>query len=247
MNRRCIILLVFSLITFFSLGQFTIQTGYDFGHFTRSEVKQRPLNSLNRLNVTNEYIFNNNIIVSINTGIDFHHFNYDIHNRTTFLSGNSSIEEYNYGRINIQNYRLGFSLGYQLAISNSSSILLKGSYDQYFVNNILIKESYKITSHYDVPANQIDNTNPISTIREFDPLINLDHVGFRNKFLKENRSIIFSLQYRYQFDKCFIAPSIGYSPWNRGSLGRSGRNILFFGFNLGYTLPFSKEKTKENE
>jgi hypothetical protein len=198
MNIKYKILFVLLLYSFIGVGQFNIQTGYDYGFFHRDNNKKIPLNSLHRLNIINEYIFENNISVSLNTGIDFHYFNYKFQSRMNYTAGNTSFNEIYYGKFNTQNYRMGFSLGYQFSLNNKSRILFKLCYDQYFVNSVSIGDNYKITNRYNVPVDQIDDNEPVITIKEFYPFLNLDFIGYRNKLVKENRNIIFSAQYRYQ-------------------------------------------------
>lgn len=239
-----IIFLCLLILAFNSSAQWNILTGYDFGSHTNAAAKQKGFNYLHRININNEYIFIDKITFSLNSGVDFHQIDYKYNTRMTNPSGNSSREYFYSSEIDIQNFRLGFSLGYLFNINDASSIHCNFSYDQYFVNNVSIKESYIITNLYDVPSNEIDNNEPNSSSNEFFELIDLSRFGYKNRFLKENRNIIFSLGYRYRFDNFFISPSIGFSPRNHGFILSTGQNLFLFGVNFGYTLP---QKSKNDE
>lgn len=246
MNLNKVIILFLTLVLNFHLvsGQWNIQTGYDFGTFTIPVTQRKNFNKIHRVNLVGEYIFKNNILVNLNTGVDFHLIDYHSTSRITDPSGNNSTESISTKDINIQNFRIGLSLGYQFKINNISSIKLNLSYDQYFVNHLVINESFRIKNSYDVPADEIDYNEPNIQTYEFSPRLDYQRFGYRNKFVIDNRNIIFSLGYRHQMDNFFVNPSLGFSPLNTGFILFRRQNLFLFGINLGFTLP---QKNKNNE
>lgn len=244
MQFRKIFFVLFILNSSLIFSQFNVQTGYDFGTFTIPATQRKNFNNSHRVNLASEYIFTNKVLVSLNSGVDLQKINYTSNNIINGSDENSSTEYISESEINIQTYRVGLSLGYQFEITPLTNILFKISYDQYFVNKVSITKGYQIKNFYTVPSNEIDNNEPIISTKEFSPNIDFQRIGFRNKFLKENRNIVFSLIYRYHINDFFISPSISFSPFNEGFVLFRSQNLFLFGLNLGYTFP---QKNKENE
>ncbi len=237
-------LILFILLPLGLIGQWNIQTGYDFGTYTIPVTQRKNFNNSHRVNLVNEYIFTNKVLVSLNSGIDLQKINYISNNRINGSNENSFTEYISENEINIQTYRLGLSLGYQFEITPLTNILFKISYDQYFVNNVSIKKGYQTKNSYSVPSSEIDNYEPTVSTKEFSPNIDFQRIGYRNKFLKENRNLVFSLIYRYHIHDFFISPSISFSPFNEGFVLFPSQNLFLFGVNLGYTFP---QKDQNNE
>lgn len=245
--KRSIKFLVFCFLIncFYANGQWNLKAGYDIGKYTiPSWPEQRNFHNLQRINIITEYVFMKNFLLSLNTGLDFHRINYFYDSRTSHPLLNISWEYIYIGQINVQSYRTGISFGYQFNLNSINRIDVKFSYEQYFINHFAIKENSRITNSYNVPASEIDDNEPISSINESYDLFTPTEIGYKNKFLSENRNTSFSLGYRYQFDYFFINPYFVFSPWNNGLIFSSGQNIFLFGLNLGYTFP---EKNNSDE
>lgn len=235
-------------ITHTLFGQWNIQTGYDFGTMKLpSNNSNVTINSkwdfVQRLNLIGEYSFRNNILLSIDSGTDFHNILRD-QQRTTSNSSGDGLAIYS-GRFDarIQTYRIGLGFGYALDISDNSKITIKLSINQFFVNSIRLIEWNVIKSIYD---NQSAD-EPTSIEKEFPNPLNYDKIGLRNKWTNENNSGHLSLEYRYRLSNMLsLNTFFGYSPFDKRIYPRTSirRNSFILGLRLGYTLP---QKNKNDE
>lgn len=252
MKTKFIIVVCVLVMSITVTGQLNIQTGYDFGLLL--SPKPTPPFSLDsrwenahRFNLNSEYTFRNRILITLNTGFDVQ--NIDFKSRR--------VSENNYGGVDInegeiiariQNYRIGFSVGYDIKINEKSSIIVKLSYDQYFINKITVYESTASFKRFHVPEDQINNTQPETTIETFHDSYNSESIGYPNMFRRDNNHIYLSLEYRYNFTHFNVNPFFGYSPFIKRIFPVSDNlNYFLFGFRLGYEIPLSKEKTKQHE
>lgn len=236
------------------LGQFNIQTGYDFGFFKTDYYYSNEFLSLkddshqiHRLNGKIEYQFKNNLLVSLNTGIDIHDFRHHLETKGDNVGASSFIQSKSFHHSKIQTYRFGLSIGYQHYLNNTSILFLSISYDQFFVNSVNINRSDYIRNRFLI--SEVENNNPYFTSIEHRAMIDLNEIGYRNKFKTDNRHIIFSLGYRYYKGSFFISPSLAITTKNKTPVRSFGappkpQNLFLFGVNLGYTLP---QKNKNDE
>lgn len=241
-----ILLFLFSCINGFSCyGQWNIQSGYDFGTFTFTNPfnTDQGLNIVNRLNVVGEYELPNNISFSLNCGYDFQKIDYKKAKRYNHYNGTQSYEDIYRQDIDIQKYRLGLSFGYSIDIKDVSSVQIKLSYDQFFVNKISINQLYDVKNSYLVSSSEIDGHEPVTSTKSFSSrFFKMDRIGYKNEFLIKNRHIVLSIHYKYNFQNYFLSPSIGFSPWNKGIVLPDGRNLYVVGIRLGYTFPQKSKK-----
>lgn len=246
MDLYKILLCFLALNSFVVFGQWNVQLGHEYG-FAKVAYSSTPKgeddenNRLHRFKIVGEYEFNSGFVVALNSGVDWHVIDYEYTTEDNISGFPSTVSRNLIGTI--QNYRIGFSLGYFFNISKNSKIGLNLSYDQFFVNDVLIKESNYTRTLHDESNNQ---TN--ISIQEFKPLINLDEIGHQNKLRKENKNLVFSISYRYTINDFFISPSLIFSPfsrvlWNNPAVNPKWQNIYLFGLNLGYTFP-SKNQQK---
>jgi hypothetical protein len=250
MNVKYKILFLFLIYNFVSIGQFNIQAGYDYGFFKPNLSKEleeviksahfyQHNSSLHRLSLVNEYILKNKLIISVNSGIGIYNIDYKSIFRSNNLGGSS--ENISIHSSSTQTFRLGISLGYQLELNSRSSLIFKTEYDQHFVNRISIKESYNLTNLYDVPVNEIDFVEPSYYAKKILPT-SFANRGFKNKLIKENGNLIFSLRYRYLLNQNFFAcTSFSFSPSNVGFFNQ-GQHMFLLGINLGYIFPLKDSK-----
>lgn len=241
-------LLFFMIFRFvFTFGQWNVQTGYDFAPFittgnNSSKLLGKTENShrIHRLNGRLEYQFKNNLFLGLNSGIDFHNIQRHLETRGTSIGVSSSLKETSIYHVNKQTYRIGLQIGYNYSITDESSICFAIEYGQFFFNRVNIKESLFIEERFLNP--EVDD--PWLRTEEHRPMTNLNDLGYGNEIKLENRNIVFSIQYRHQFNKFFISPNVGVSPWNNINFGRVGKTFFLFGINFGYTLP---QKSKNDE
>lgn len=242
-------LIFFMIFRFvFTFGQWSVQTGYDLATFVtgnnNSELLGKIENShiIHRLNGRLEYQFKNNFFLGLNSGIDFHNIQRHLETRGTSIGVSSTIKETSIYHVNKQTFRVGLQIGYNYSINNKSSFCFLIEYGQFFFNKIKIKESLFIDERF--LNSELDNNNPWLRTEEHRPMTNLNELGYGNKIKVENRNIVFSIQYRHYFNKFFISPTVGVSPWNNINFGRVGKTFFLFGVNFCYTLP---QKNKNNE
>ena len=244
MKRIKILFLI--LISSMGLGQFNIQTGYDYGFFKTDYYgaellsKKEDSHKIHRLNGKIEYQFKNNFFLGLNSGIDFHNVQRYLETRGQSIGVSSTIKETSIYHVNKQTFRVGLHIGYNYSINNKSSFCFLIEYGQFFFNKIKTKESLFIDERF--LNSEVDN--PWMRAVEHRPMTNLIDLGYGNEIILENRNIVFSIEYRYQFDKFFITPKVGVSPWNNINFGRVGKTFFLCGIRLGYTLP---QKNKNNE
>ncbi|PHR43960.1 MAG: hypothetical protein COA32_15610 [Fluviicola sp.] len=249
-------LLLIIFISNISFSQWNIQAGYDFGVFTTDYheshllSKKEDSHHLHRINGRLEYQFKNNFLISLNTGVNIHEVRSELQSlKNTNFSGNSVVR--NRTSINhsiLQTYRVGLSIGYNFSFNDISSIFFTLNYDHFFINKITNKQSSFITNYYS--TSDVENDNPLYTVNEYRAMIDLDEIGYRNKFKKENSHIIFSLGYRHQIRNFFISPSLGWSPINNSFVDPIlvvplPQTMFLFSLNLGYT--FNKKNNKNEK
>jgi len=238
-------ILIFASVctAFLTYGQWNVQTGYDFGTFTIPKTERKNFNNLHRFSLIGEHVFENKMLVNINTGIDFHRINYQTVN-TTEPTNDYSEEFISHNNVNIQNFKMGLSMGYNFIIDHTSSIKVSLLYDHYFVNRLTIKKSYSKINSYNEPANNLASNEPLSQVYEFSPDIDFERFGYKNNFVLNNNNISLSVGYCYKLGRVFINSSLRFSPLNTGFVLFRRQNLFLFGINLGYTFP-QKDKNDE--
>lgn len=248
MKRTTSLPLILLLFVFkISFGQWNVQTGYDFGFFRTDYQGSEALSTeedshnLHRINVKLEYQFKNNFLVSLNTGANIHNVSHDLKTiKNTNFDGNSVVRHRtSIHNSTLQTYRIGLSIGYNFSINNSSSVIVSVNYNQFFFNKVTNKRSLFITNYY--LSSDGEKSDPIYTENEYQDMIDLDEIGYRNKFKKENKHLVFSLGYRHQIRDFFINPTLGLSLLNNSLVKPEfiipKRQTLFlFGLNIGYTF-----------
>ena len=259
MKNKLIIISVclFSSI-FSSFGQWNVQTGYDLGVFTNdyydySELlkEKEASHLLHRLNVKLEYQLKNNLLISMNSGVDFHDVKHDLLFTLESIYSGTEMKQHNRSihHSTIQNYKIGLSVGYMYSFNDFSSISFGVNYDQFFVNRVKNQKSYHIIEYY----SDFETQNSKLQFRDekYTSMIDQNEIGNGNKFKVNNRLIIFSLSYRYQIDDFFINSSAGLSFRNNNLVGTASfipkpQNLFLFGINFGYTLPQKSKLTSNN-
>jgi len=234
-------------------GQFNVQTGYNFGFFDTKyyapELVGKSDNShrINRLNGRVEYQLKKKLLIGLNTGLDFfdirHHF--ETKGDNVGVSSFKKAESIHHSRI--QAYRVGLSIGYQYLFNNGSSLCFSVNYDQFFINSVKIIRSDYIKKLFSI--SEVENNAPYLTSVEHRTMIDLNEIGYRNEFKQDNRHIIFSLEYRYYWERFFMSSTLAISTKNKNPI-RSFRipkrqNLFLFGINLGYTFPQKDQNDEE--
>lgn len=234
-------------------GQFNVQTGYNFGFFhTKYYVpellsKTDNAHRINRLNLELEYQFKKKLLIGLNTGVDFNDIRHHLETKGDNVGVSSFKIAESIHHSKIQTFRLGLSIGYQYLFKNASSLCFSVNYDQFFINSVNIIKSEYIKSLSS--ATEAENNAPYLTIVEHRAMIDLNEIGYRNKIKKDNRYIIFSLEYRYYWECFFVSTSMAIStkttnPVRSFSLPKP-QNLFLFGVNIGYT--FSKNSEKDEK
>ena len=228
-------------------GQWNIQTGYDFGTMKLpSNSPNVTINSkwdfVQRLNLIGEYSFRNNILLSIDSGTDFHNILRDQQRTTSNSTGGMTIYS---GRFDarIQTFRIGLGIGYAFNISDDSKIAIKLNMQHFFVNSIRLIEWSLIKTVY----NGQSTNQPISVEKVLPNPLNYDKIGLRNKWVNENNIGYLSIEYRYRLSNILsLNTFFGYTPFDKRIYPRTSisRNSFILGLRLGYTLP---QKSKNNE
>jgi hypothetical protein len=222
-----------------SFGQWNMQAGYDFGTFRIPQTGQKGFNFVHRSNISGEYIFPSNIMLSLNFGYDMHKIDYFFSyetNHPTYIGSFEYIYRYD---MKVKSFKTGLSLGYNLELGEASNVQFRASFDGFIVSNVSVNMLNSQKWAYDVYTEQIDDNQPVSTKVEHDP----NQIDME-KIRTANRYFIFSLHYKYEYKNYFISPHVGFSPLNRGFILSEGQNLYLAGLRLGYT--FSK-KDKQNE
>lgn len=251
---RVFLIVVFSLITSHKVFcQLNIQTGYDIGFYDFSFNGEYLLSDkkvshfLHRTNVKLEYKFKNNFFIGLKTGLDFH----DYHHELVYIrEGNDYAEMHDISKHEsvIRNSNIGLSIGYIYHFNQVSSLFLMINYDQFFINNVKNTESSYVEKYYSI--SETEGKYLAARSEKYATMIDLEDIGYYEKLNLENRHVIFSIGYRYQFNDVFMSSSIKYSPFNRSLFGTGfitpdgNQNIFLFGLKIGYT--FSK-KPDEHE
>lgn len=252
----CKTVLVFlALNSCFGLGQFNVQIGYDFGFFTTDYHgshllnKEDDLHRLHRLNGKLEYHFQNNLIIALDAGINVHNVRHNLLIIENAVFAGSVVEQHSISvhHSTFQAFRTGLSVGYKFDIGKTSSILFTVNYAQFFFNRVIIRQSYSAINYY--LTSDVENMDPDYSFEKHTPMINLNEIGYRNKFKNQNKHIIFSLGYRYHHNDFFINPSLSFSPSNNSLVSPASviprtQSLFLFGVSVGYTFP---QKNKSDE
>ena len=244
---KAIISILLILNSLFSLCQWGLFLGHDLGFSKVTYHTKKPIGSIDenhkihRFKLFGEFQFKNNIVISTNTGLDWQLINHSYTSEGHF-SGLPSRQTRDIKGF-IKSYRLGISLGYYFPINENNKLGVNLGYDQYFVTKFNIKQSNYIREVFD------ENNDIQIFTKEFKPLINPEAIGYKNKVIRENRHIILSLRYQYEFNKFNISPSFSFFPfnnvlWRNPAVIPKFQNVFLFGVNFGYTLP---QKSKNNE
>lgn len=230
-----------------SISQWNVQVGNEFG-VSKVAYTSTPLgediqnNRLYRTSIIGEFHVKNGLLLSINGGFGWHIVNYEYVIESDF-SGEPTINSRDF-KGTIQNYRVGISFGYLFNLNERSQLALKLNYNQFVVNRISIRES-----NYTIYSNSEYNNQPEILVEEYDPLIDTEEIGYKNKLKKENRSLSLDLSFRQQIKSFFVAPSISYSfydmvMWSNPSLIAKANHNYLIGISLGYIFP---QKSGKNE
>lgn len=238
-----VVLLYVIFNNFLIFGQFNLQTGYDFGLIT----KQKNRHS-HRLSLITEYIFGNNMMISLSLGKDYFYRNSEGSSTNSVLFGTYCEKRTSTYKVNYSANNIGLSLGYQFQLTDNSGLITKLSAEGYFYNGVRIKESIQTSMRYNSDCNEISSSPEVITTSIID-----NSSSYNNRFgNKGNRKfifpiLVFSVEYRIKLDPIDLNLHFGASP-ERNNLYKNDRvirgNYLFFGLRLGYTLP---QKNKNDE
>lgn len=240
------------LSSYFTFGQFNIQTGYDIGiikfpkfpELLGEDISRKTnFNYLHRYNFIGEYKFSNNLVTSLNFGYDNYRNKFDYTVKQTSEGGcveRTNINEY-YALVNT--LRFDLSLGYALELSNKTSIVLKANYGLFIIANHKILKSSRII---------IEENNCMNYIETKDNVM-LDFINLNQKYgdgLKIGwNQVSISAEFRYKINHLSLNAYTAFSPmfdkeFIASTTGNSKNLIFILGLRLGYNL---QSKNKENE
>ena len=243
MKKRYYILAIVLLISISVSGQINIQTGYDYGIV---KFRSDRFNNLHRFNFNFEYEFKSNLILGINSGFDMHKVKYYSVSRSG--EGVCNVRTVDY-EATAKTRRAELTVGYIFIINKKSSIRPKLSFGYFWLQNVNIFNSTITDEIYNGECISADNSTMISSISQFEEVVRYRSFHYDNGSKKDYIATI-SLEYQYRMGDFFISSYIGFSPFEKKDFVIAGgyySNYYLLGFRIGYTLPFSKEKTKENE
>lgn len=246
------------LINCFNISsQWNTQIGYGIGFFDNKYSKEyesflmslenKDISQLlHRLNFKFEYQLENNLLFAVNSGIDVHRVYRDLHYIWESSDGQLENRSRYLHNSMFQNYKIGLSVGYLFQINDVSGIGLEVQYDHFFVNRIRTKTSYNMLEHHETIDNLGDT--PLISSESYVDMIDFDKIGYRNRFVRNNRYFLFTLGYRFWKENIFFYPSVSYSYFVLQNFVRppsvSYQNLFLINFNFGYTLP---QKNKNDE
>lgn len=244
------------LSSYFTLGQFNIQTGYDIGIVKFPDLlnnddydlnanvdfsRETNFNYLHRYNFLGEYKFTNNLVTSLNFGFDNYRNKFDITSTQTSQEGcvvKTRKNEY-YALVNT--LRLEISLGYAFEFSNKSSIILKGNYGLFIIANHKILNSSRTT----IEENKCMNY----TIIKDNVMLNFLNINqkYGDGIKVGWNQVSISAEYRYKINHLSLNIYSAFSPMLEkefivGTTGNSNNLIFLLGLRLGYTLQSKNQR-----
>jgi hypothetical protein len=229
------------LISNASLGQFNIQTGYDLGIV---KFRSDRYNNLHRFNLNIENQFKKNIILGINTGFDVHRVKY----KSVSKNGDETcdIRTIDYDA-KAKTQRVEFSLGYNFNINKNSSIRPKISFGYFWLQDVNILTSTMTDEVYNGGCSS--GETPVSLTSQLEDVVRYRSIHYHDGS-KFDKITTISLEYKYHINNFSLISYIGFSPFEKRDFVIAGgfySNYYMIGLRLGYTLPFSNQKPKENE
>jgi hypothetical protein len=237
------IIIVFLSTSTLCLGQFNIQTGYDFGLIQLEKITSYNTedtykwNSLKRLNLNFEYTFKSKFLLSLDLGLDTYSDKVD--SRTI---NNNVIQKRTYDA-NILALRNQISLGYSVDLHENFDLVFKISLGIFSIRNVKIFDaSFEQTTFQD---NTLQG-EPINYLIEYRDKTDYEEVyGYGTNYFSGFNLFLSSLELRYSPNNWSYNLFLGYTPLQKQVIQRFNNNNLFIvGFRLGYTLPFSRKKNE---
>lgn len=246
LNKIVILYLLFN--GFNVVGQWGIQTGYDYGVIqlpsvnTETFTEKYSYNSIHRFTILTDYTFNNNILLAFGSGYDKYIRNKES-SKKTFIEANNTCSIKN-TRLNavFNVFRFELSMGYKLRINDKLSITPKLAIESLILNDIVFNKSLRTVKLND--GGCINNNFIISETESFIDLANYESLyGYPN-----NKKLILpvfniSIELNQMINQFNLNYYIGYSHNDNNNRIVRGRYFLF-GIRLGYSF---SQKNKENE
>lgn len=237
------ITILFLLSSNFTLGQFNLQTGYDYGLIQLEKITSLTTddeinwNSLQRFNFNVEYISSSKLLFSLDIGID----TYSEKMKSVNIQKNI-VEKRRYDG-KIITLRNQLSIGYLFEINKENSLVFKISSGIFSIRDIKIFESsfekkvFEDDTHTDPPIHY--------SIEHKDKTDFQEVYGYKSKYLSGFNLLQTSIEYRYTFNDWSCNLFLGYTPMQKQIIQRFNNNNLFLlGIRIGYYLP---SKTNNNE
>ena len=235
-NTLCLAILL--LISNTSLGQFNIQTGYDFGII---KFRSDRNNNLHRFNFNIEYKFKKNIILGINTGYDLYRVKYN--SVTQSEEETCDIQTIDYDA-KAKTQRIEFSLGYNFKINKESSIRPKISFGYFWLQDVNILTSTITDEIYYGDCSSEDP--PVTMNSKFSNVVKYRSIHY-NDGSKFDKITTLSLEYQYRINNFSLVSYIGFSPFEKRDFVIAGgyySNYYMIGLRLSYTI---SQKKKSDE
>lgn len=229
-------------------SQLNVQLKYDIGFYNSSYTGgslSAEDNSyvLNRLSSKLEYQFANSFIVALSAGWDRHKISNHLESKR-ILNNYGSQEQWHSTFIHqskIQTFRGGLNLGYIYSFGEHSNLSFSISYSHFFVNNVDILDSRFIEKRFTKAEAVSNDPIPYFSLEQYREGIELNEVGYKNKFRTSNGQLEFSIEYRYKFKSSFIGVCAGWSPFNRNFVDPNfvvplPQQMLSCGVSFGYVI-----------
>lgn len=246
LNKIVILYLLFNGFTV--IGQWGIQTGYDFGVIklpsvnTETFTEKYSYNSIHRFTILTDYTFNNNILLAFGLGYDKYVRNKES-SQMSFIEVNNtcSIKSTRFNA-EFDVFRFELSMGYKLKLNDKFSITPKLAVESLVVNTIVFKESLQTVKLHN--GDCMNNNSTISETKSFIDLADYEYLyGY-----PDNKKLIMpvfniSIELNQMINQFNLNYYMGYS--HNGNNNRIVRGRYFlFGIRLGYTFPQKNENEK---
>lgn len=221
-----------------TMGQWNIQSGYDFGliKFPSANNLDREIhfNNLHRANLIIESILDNGLLFSAKSGFDY--YNTKANFSRTERSNNTRVTNFLYDS-NVKNIRLELGIGYSLNLDDKNAIIWKAHTG---IFHVLDKKTIKSeVSSESYSGEVIKDENLLAFKSEYVDLVNIRDIYGSNRYGFHPVSL--TIEYRYFFGDYFLNSLIGYSPMRRGFTINNGsfssfNHIFMIGVQIGYNL-----------
>lgn len=237
-----LILFILTFNSLFSFGQWSIQTGYDFGliKFPKADNLDRKIhfNTLHRTNFVVESILNNGLLISMNFGYD--HYNSKANFSRTTVSNNTRVTNFLYDT-DVKNLRFEIGSGYAWSLDDESTLVVKMQSGIFYISDYKINKSQVTNKTF--YSHNLSDENLLSYQSDFVDLVDFKDLYGSNRI--GVHPISFSADYRYNMNKFSLNGVLGYAPMRRGFTINNGtvssfNHTFMIGIRIGYFLEKGK-------